>query len=66
MIFRVEISRLAEKQLRKVPGYHAEPLQGDRTAQSSIRLTRAYRASYEIKRDTAKFVSVEEVSKHEY
>jgi proteic killer suppression protein len=62
MIFRVEISRLAEKQLRKVPGYHDEPLKGER----SIRLTRAYRAIYEIKQDTARFVSVEEVSKHEY
>jgi proteic killer suppression protein len=92
MIFRVEISRLAEKQLRKlprhivdnlliwvaavehdgleavrkVPGYHDEPLKGDRTGQRSIRLSRAYRAIYEIKRDTARFVSVEEVSKHDY
>ena len=92
MIFRVEISRLAEKQLRKlprhivdnlliwvaavehdgleavrkVPGYHDEPLKGDRTGQRSIRLSRAYRAIYEIRQDTARFVSVEEVSKHEY
>lgn len=92
MIFRVEISRLAEKQLRKlprhivdnlliwvaavehdgleavrkVPGYHDEPLKGDRTRQRSMRLSRAYRAIYEIKQDTAKFVSVEEVSKHDY
>ena len=92
MIFRVEISRLAEKQLRKlprhivdnlliwvaavehdgleevrkVPGYHDESLKGDRTGQRSIRLSRAYRAIYEIKQDTAKFVSVEELSKHEY
>ena len=92
MIFRVEISRLAEKQLRKlprhivdnlhiwvaavehdgleeirkVPGYHEEPLKGDRTGQRSIRLSRAYRAIYEIKQDTARFVSVEEVSRHDY
>jgi proteic killer suppression protein len=92
MIFRVEITRLAEKQLRKlprhivdnlmiwvaavendgleevrkVPGYHDEPLKGDRSGQRSIRLSRAYRAIYEIKEDTAKFVSVEEVTKHEY
>ena len=92
MIFRVEIARLAEKQLRKlprhivdnlliwvaavehdgleevrkVPGYHDEPLKGDRSGQRSIRLSRAYRAIYEIKQDTARFVSVEEVSKHEY
>ena len=92
MIFRVEITRLAEKQLRKlpqhivdnlmiwvaavehdgleevrkVPGYHDEPLKADRRSQRSIRLSRAYRAIYEIKEDTVRFVSVEEVSKHEY
>ena len=92
MIFRVEITRLAERQLRKlprhivdnltiwvaavehdgleevrkVPGYHDEPLKGDRRGQRSIRLSRAYRAIYEIKGVTARFVSVEEVSKHEY
>jgi toxin HigB-1 len=92
MIRRVEITRLAEKQLRKVPrhivdnlmiwvaavehdgleevrkvrGYHDEPLKGDRTGQRSIRLSRAYRAVYEIKEGTARFVSIEQVSKHEY
>jgi toxin HigB-1 len=92
MIFRVEIAKLAAKQLRKlprhivdnlmiwaaaveqdgleevrkVPGYHDEPLKGDRAGQRSIRLSKSYRAIYEIKEDTAKFVSVEEVSKHEY
>ena len=92
MIHRVEISRLAAKQLRrlprhvannlmiwvlaveqdglaevrKVPGYHDEPLKGDRIGQRSIRLSRAYRAIYEIKGDIAAFVSIEEVSKHRY
>jgi proteic killer suppression protein len=92
MIFRVEITRLAEKQLRKlprhivdnlmiwvaavehdglesvrkVPGYHDEPLRGKRSGQRSIRLSRAYRAIYEIKEGAARFVSIEEVSKHEY
>ena len=92
MIYRVEISRFAAKQLRKlprhivhnlmiwvlaveqdgledvrkVPGYHDEPLKGDRAGQRSIRLSRAYRAIYEIKGDIAAFVSVEDVSKHRY
>ena len=92
MIRRVELTKLATKQLRKLPqhivdnlmiwvaavehdgldevrkmpGYHDEPLKGDRSGQWSIRLSKAYRAIYEIKRDTAKFVSVEEVNKHEY
>jgi proteic killer suppression protein len=68
MIFRVEITRLAAKQprklprhivnnlmiwaaaaehdgleeVRKVPGYHDEPLKGDRMGQRSIRLSHAY------------------------
>ena len=92
MIQRVEITRRAEKQLRKLPrhivdnlaiwvaavefdgleevrrlpGYHDEPLKGDRAGQRSIRLSRSYRAIYEIRKDTARFVSVEEVSKHDY
>jgi proteic killer suppression protein len=92
MIRRVEISRLAEKQLRrvprhvvdnlmiwvaavehdgleevrKVPGYHDEPLKGQHAGRRSIRLSRAYRATYEIKGDAVKFVSLQEVSKHGY
>ena len=92
MIRRVELSKLARKQLkrmplhiienlaswvdevetcglaevRKVPGYHDEPLRGDRQGQRSIRLSRAYRAIYVVKDDGVEFVSVEEVSKHDY
>jgi toxin HigB-1 len=55
------------EEVRKIPGYHDEPLKGNRTGQRSIRLNRSYRAIYEIKNDgTVKFVSVEEVSKHDY
>jgi len=54
------------EELRKVPGYHDEPLKGGRTGQRSIRLSSAYRAIYVIKKDTAEFVSVEEVHKHDY
>lgn len=92
MVRRVEISRRAAKQLRKVPqhirlnltiwvtaveldglevmrkvpGYHDEPLKGARTGQRSIRLSRSYRAIYEVKGETIQFVSVEEVGKHDY
>jgi proteic killer suppression protein len=57
---------------RKIPGYHDEPLLGARKGHRSIRLTISYRAIYEIKkykRDEDKlveFVSVNEVTKHEY
>jgi len=53
--------------VRKIRGYHDEPLRGDRKGQRSIRLSRAYRAIYEIDEDGGvEFVSVEEVNKHEY
>ena len=53
--------------VRKTPGYHDEPLHGVRKGQRSIRLSRSYRAIYVIRDDAAvEFVSVEEVSKHEY
>jgi proteic killer suppression protein len=54
------------EEVRKVPGYHDEPLKGRRAGQRSIRLSRAYRAIYEIRVDDVTFVSVEEVNKHDY
>lgn len=53
--------------VRKVPGHHDEPLKGVRSGQRSIRLSRSYRAIYVVKFDmTVKFVSIEEVNKHDY
>ena len=60
----VEMHGLYE--LRKFPGYHDEPLKGDRSGQRSIRLSRAYRAIYVILSNEIQFVRVEEVSKHDY
>jgi proteic killer suppression protein len=54
------------EEVRKVPEYHDEPLKGARAGQRSIRRSSAYRAIYEIKGGAAQFVSIEEVSKHEY
>jgi toxin HigB-1 len=93
MIYRVELSKRARKQLqtiprhivenlaawvddveergleevRKISGYHDEPLYGSRLGQRSIRLSRAYRAVYRVyDNDSIEFVSVEEISKHAY
>jgi len=55
------------EEVRKIPGFHDEPLRGQRKGQRSIRLSQAYRAIYEIRADgTIDFVSVEEVNKHDY
>ena len=54
-------------EVRKIAGYHDEPLKGQRQGQRSIRLNRSYRAIYVI--DDAKslsFVEIIEVNKHEY
>ena len=93
MIRRVEITRRAEKQarrlpvhvvrklktwtylveeigleeVRKIPGYHDEPLVGRRRRMRSIRLSGAYRALYRLVQENGDvFVSLEEVSKHGY
>jgi toxin HigB-1 len=67
MIWVAAVEADGLEEVRKVPGYHDEPLKGDRRGQRSIRLSRAYRAIYEVKADgSVKFVSVEEVHKHEY
>ncbi len=53
--------------VRKIPGYHDEPLHGDRQGQRAIRLSRAYRALYVVKEDeVGPFLWIEEVSKHAY
>jgi len=54
------------EEVRRVPGYHDEPLKGARKGQRSIRLNRAYRAIYVEVHGAAEFVRVEEVSKHRY
>jgi toxin HigB-1 len=55
------------EEVRKVPGYHDEPLKGARKGQRSIRLNQAYRAIYVIKSNsTVEFAAVEEVNKHRY
>lgn len=54
------------EEVRKVPGYHDEPLHGDRKGQRSIRLSLHYRAVYVIRNGAVEFVEVQEVTKHEY
>lgn len=53
--------------VRKIPGHHDEPLHRDRQGQRAIRLSQAYRAMYVVKEgEEGTFVSIEEVSKHDY
>lgn len=53
--------------VRRTPGFHDEPLKGQRKGQRSIRLSKAYRAIYLQSRDgLIEFVEIQEVNKHEY
>ena len=61
----VEISGLYKTRI--IPGYHDEPLKGNRTGQRSIRLNKAYRAIYEIYHEgKIEIVKITEVNKHDY
>ena len=61
------VERLGLARVRQIPGYHDEPLKGQRLGQRSIRLNRAYRLFYEEDiRDQTVLVTVIEVNKHEY
>ena len=54
-------------EISKIPGYHDEPLKGNRKGQRSIRLNIAYRAIYLIDKSGAiNFIEIQEVHKHEY
>lgn len=55
------------QEVRKIQGYHDDPLKGDRMGQRSIRLNKNYRAIYIIENDDSiRFVEIIEVTKHEY
>ncbi len=53
--------------VRRLTGYHDEPLLGQRVGQRSIRLSKSYRAIYiEMSDKKLKFIEIIEVNKHEY
>lgn len=52
--------------VRRILGYHDEPLKGVRSGQRSIRLNRSYRAIYEVTYGNPIIVQIQEVTKHDY
>lgn len=59
------VEREGIRQIRRLSGYHDEPLKGDRRGQRSIRLSRSYRAIY-VETVEGLEVNIIEVNKHEY
>jgi proteic killer suppression protein len=54
-------------EVRKIPGFHDEPLRGSSQGQRSVRLSRSYRAFYRVFREhLIQLISVEEINKHDY
>ena len=53
-------------EVRKTPGYHDEPLKGNRRGQRSIRLNKQWRAIYRIIDNKIEFILIEEVTPHDY
>jgi proteic killer suppression protein len=61
------VERLGISKIRMIPGYHDEPLKGERFGQRSIQLNKAYRAIYvENELKEIIIISIIEVNKHEY
>jgi proteic killer suppression protein len=54
------------EEVRKVRGYHDEPLGGDRAAQRSFRLNYGWRGFYIVENGEVQIVVVIEVNKHDY
>lgn len=52
--------------VRRIPGYHDEPLKGQRKGQRSIRLGIQWRAIYEVAQDGQVIVTVMEITPHDY
>ena len=59
---------LGLRAVRKIPGYHDEPIKGiERKGQHSIRLNKAWRAFYVVdETGTVHFVEIIEVNHHVY
>ena len=62
-----EVEEHGLQEIRKIPGYHDEPLVGKLKGKvRSVRLGRGYRAFYRVTGSSIKCIVVEEVNNHDY
>ena len=67
MVWQKQVKFLGIREVRKIKGYHDEPLHGDRKEQRSFRLNKAYRGFYITNKDgKVEIVKVIDVNKHKY
>jgi len=65
-LWTLEVTKKGVREVRKMPGFHDEPLRGKRKGQRSIRLNDNFRAIYVEKFDgRIEFIQIEEVGKHD-
>jgi proteic killer suppression protein len=62
-VFLVESNGLTE--VMKSPGFHDEPLRGERKGQRSVRMNKAYRLIYRVIHERIQ-IELLEVHKHDY
>lgn len=63
----VAVHKAGLAETRKRPGWHDEPLHGERKGQRSIRLNKQWHAIYIINEDSEiEFVEIIEVTPHDY
>jgi proteic killer suppression protein len=66
-LWKKEIEKHGVDDVRKIPGYHDEPLEGKlKGFARSVRLGKGFRAYYSLRGSTVKCLYVEEVNKHDY
>ena len=62
-----EVETHGVETVKKIPGYHDEPLQGKLKGYvRSVRLGLGYRAFYRITGETVKCLLVEDINRHDY
>jgi proteic killer suppression protein len=60
------VERLGIEKVRRIPGFHDEPLKGKRAGQRSIRLNKQWRAIYVWLDDKIHLIEILEVTPHDY
>lgn len=65
-VLRINIMKHAQdlEALKKLPGLHCHPLQGNRKGQWALKLTGFHRLIFTVSGDQLELVRIEEVSKH--
>ena len=66
IFWKKEVETHGIERVRRIPGYHDEPLKGKLRGVRSVRLGRGYRAYYRVKNGEVLALIVEEVNKHDY